>query len=295
MTTPPPVTLSMGLAHLARDPQQDSGANRLVLKGLLDHPDLEATLTHAMSREELRPAALAVARAHVETLIDDSLPWTHTAASWLSRAGANWRTSARFCNAVAWKARTQHNSAGTHLYGNSHLHRPGTDHVHARALRHLQLVGLRYDFRCRSITNLLAGIPVGQRSQWDPYTRALQAFALLGQSRTEGITAMRSSLDEAGDEPAVVHALLHGLWLGDALPDQAEEILRLAAWPTFTDDDPVMLFRSAGALRMLGRRDEALAAVENAMEVLGPNDAQFHADLVRERSLITQLPRAPRS
>ncbi|KQV20966.1 DUF317 domain-containing protein [Kitasatospora sp. Root107] len=294
VTAPPSTALAMGLAQLAQNPGPDSPASRLVTRGLLDIPGIDSAFATALTREALRPAALEVARAMVGKLIDEGEPWTHAAASWLSRAGADWQTSAQFCNGLAWQARSRHNSAGTHLDGTDHLRHPCPDPIHAQALRHLQLTGWRYDFRCRTITDQLADISQSHRSQWDPYTRALQAFALLGQSKPEGFTAMRDCLDEAGDNPAVVHALLHGLWLGDGLTNQAEEILRLAAWPTLADDDPVMLFRSATALRLLGRRDEALEAVHAAMEQLGPNAPEFHADLVRERSLITLLPRASR-
>lgn len=41
---------------------------------------------------------------------------------------------------------------------------------------------------------------------------------------------------------------------------------------------------------MLGRRQDALTHIDNAMEALGPNSPEVHADLVRERSLITLLP-----
>ncbi|MFF2657409.1 hypothetical protein ACFVUH_08585 [Kitasatospora sp. NPDC058032] len=295
MTAPPSTALARGLALLGPSPVPGSAATRLVTRGLLDAPGIDSALATALCREALRPAALEVARAMVEKTIDQGEPWTHAAAFWLSRARADWQTSARVCSNLAWYARTRNNSADSGPSGTNRLRTQGTDPVYAQALRHLQLVGLRFDFRCRAITDLADDAPAGQRSRWDPYTRALHAFALLGQSGPEGLTAMRDCLEEAGDNPQVVHALLHGLWLGDGLPDQAEEILRLAASPALAGDDPVRLFRSATALRMLGRRDQALAAIDAAMEHLGPNAPGFHADLVRERSLITLLPRTLQS
>ncbi|MEY9949530.1 hypothetical protein [Kitasatospora sp. GAS1066B] len=291
MTAPAGNTLELGLAQLARISQHPSATARLIIRGLLDAPGTENALAPALTRSDLRPAALEVARALVERRIDAGEPWTHAAADWLSKADSDWRTSARFCNDLAWYARRRGNSASIYLTSADHLTRPGTDHVHAQALVHLQLAALRYDFRCRSIQQLLDQVPESRRAHWDPYTRALRAFALLGQSNPDGLNVMQHSLDEAGDNPQVCHALLHGLWLGDALPGQAEQILRLAARSIFADDDPVMLFRAASALRMLGRRHEALATVENAMEALAPNAPEFHADLVRERTLITSLPR----
>ncbi|WP_235990966.1 hypothetical protein [Streptomyces ureilyticus] len=48
-----------------------------------------------------------------------------------------------------------------------------------------------------------------------------------------------------------------------------------------------MLFRVVGALRRLGRYDEGLAAIDRALDLLPPGDITVHADLVRERSLVT--------
>ncbi|GJF32560.1 hypothetical protein KNE206_52600 [Kitasatospora sp. NE20-6] len=134
---------------------------------------------------------------------------------------------------------------------------------------------------------------MSERARWDPYTRALAAFALLGSSAPGALDAMDRSLAESGDNLQVCHALLHGLWLGDGLPDQAERILELAAWPAFDDGDPIMLFRTATAWRRLGRRAEALAAIGSAFEALDPNQPDVHADFVRERALITSLTQEP--
>ncbi|MFB7011578.1 MULTISPECIES: hypothetical protein [unclassified Streptomyces] len=43
----------------------------------------------------------------------------------------------------------------------------------------------------------------------------------------------------------------------------------------------------AGALRRLGRYDEGLAAIDRALGLLPLGDIAVHADLVRERSLIS--------
>ncbi|MET8623756.1 hypothetical protein ABZW30_08365 [Kitasatospora sp. NPDC004669] len=262
-----------------------------MIRSLLDTPGSYAALAAAVHRDDLRATAFQATRSLIEQTIDAGQPWPTEAARWLSLADAGWATSAAFCNQIAWYARTRHNSATTYLTGTSHLLHPGTDRTYARALVHLQLVALRYDFRCRSIQKILDQAPEAQRNQWDPYTRALHAFALLGQSHLAGLPTAQRSLEEAGDNLQVCHALLHGLWLGTDLPDQAEHILRLAARPVFDRGDPVMLLRTAGALRALGRRQEALTAIDEAMEALDPNAPEFHADLVRERALITGLPR----
>ncbi|MCG6497108.1 hypothetical protein [Kitasatospora sp. A2-31] len=265
-----------------------------MIRGLLDTPGSYAALAAAVHRDDLRPTALAAIRSLIEQDIDAGRPWPSEAARWLSRASADWQTSAALANHLAWYARSRRNSALAHLAGTDHLNQPGTDRVHAQALRHIHLGTLRFDFRCRSIQHLLDQVPVSERARWDPYTRALAAFALLGSSAPGALEALDRCLAEAGDNPQVCHALLHGLWLGDGLPDQAERILELAAWPTFDDADPIMLFRTAAAWRSLGRRSEALDAIHSAVEALDPNQPDVHADLVRERALITAMARDPR-
>ncbi|MEU6233675.1 hypothetical protein [Kitasatospora sp. NPDC047058] len=265
-----------------------------MIRGLLDTPGAYSALAAAVRRDDLRPTALAAVRTMVEQAIDAGQPWPAEAARWLSRANADWQTSAALANQLTWYARSRSNSALLHITGTDHLIQPGTDRTHAQALRHIHLAGMRFDFRCRSIQQLVEQAPVSERARWDPYTRALAAFALLGSSAPSALDAMNRSLAEAGDNPQVCHALLHGLWLGDELPDQAERILELAAWPSFHDDDPVMLFRTATAWRTLGRRAEALAAIDSALEALPPNQPDVHADFVRERTIITALAREPR-
>ncbi|MFE1836495.1 tetratricopeptide repeat protein [Streptomyces sviceus] len=52
-------------------------------------------------------------------------------------------------------------------------------------------------------------------------------------------------------------------------------------------DDPIALFRMASARRSLGQYPEALTAIDHALELLPPGELAVHADLVRERLLIT--------
>ncbi len=53
-----------------------------------------------------------------------------------------------------------------------------------------------------------------------------------------------------------------------------------------TGTGPIVLFRVAGAPRRLGRYDEGLGAIDQAIVSLPPRDISVHADLVPERSLL---------
>ncbi|MGW7323816.1 hypothetical protein [Streptomyces sp. NPDC054845] len=234
----------------------------------------------------LRERGWVMVRARVAEEIGSGRDWTREAAVWLARGGATWRESARVTGDLAWRARAEGASALLFLdeaYVTSLD--PGT--AFGRGLWHCFLTTLRYDFRCAAIEEFFAGPPAG-RERADPYTDALHAFALLGRSRTEGLEVMAEVVARAGDEDKVVHALLHGLWLGENLPGQASLMLELLESPAFAQGllGPEALFRKAGALRRLGRYEPALAAVQSAIDRLDPGEVVVHADCVRERSLI---------
>ncbi|MEU1334885.1 hypothetical protein [Streptomyces sp. NPDC005865] len=267
--------------------QDGSGRGRAALSSLLERPDIDDVLAGALVSHPLRSAALTVVRDKVRRSVDADAAWPREAAHWLGLAGADWSTSAAFCAPLAWYARARRNSAVRHLSDPPRSSgRGGPGRSHDTVLRHLHLVGLRYDFRCRTMLDSLHRMPAGDAHS-DPYTRSLKAFALLARSDPSGLAAAERSLAEAGDNLQVCHALLHGMWLGHDLPEQARHILDLAARPAFPPDDPIMLFRTATALRKLGRRREALAAIDDAVEGLDPCQPEVHADLVRERTLIT--------
>ncbi|MFF9136617.1 hypothetical protein ACF09G_03450 [Streptomyces albogriseolus] len=241
-------------------------------------------MTPPMNRPD-RAAALLKARSRATATPADP-SWPLRLAEDLRDIRADWKTSAEVCAEAAWAAR----SAGHSVLG---LLSPedvtATDHdpITARALAHLYLSALRFDFRCPTLQHLVEQLAETMPQPLDCYTRALYAFALLGQSRPEGLAVMDEVLAEAGEHPKTLHVLLHGLWLGQDLDRGAERLLALSSRPALaTGTDPIVLFRVAGALRRLGRYDEGLDAVDRAIDCLPPGDTSVHADLVRERSLI---------
>ncbi|MFF8447692.1 hypothetical protein ACF06Q_08325 [Streptomyces leeuwenhoekii] len=232
-----------------------------------------------------RASALQRARNRAAENTADPL-WPARLAGDLRELDATWQVSAEVCADAAWAAR----AAGNSVLG---VLRPelvtaeGPDPVTARTYRHLYLSGLRYDFRCAALQQLVERLPRDAFAVLDCYSRALYAFALLGQSHQEGLAVMEEVLAEAGEHTKTLHVLLHGLWLGQDLDQGAERLLALSSRPALaTGSDPIVLFRVAGALRRLGRYNEGLGAIDRAIDCLPPGDTSVHADLVRERSLI---------
>ncbi|MFJ8697750.1 hypothetical protein [Streptomyces ardesiacus] len=190
------------------------------------------------------------------------------------------------CADAAWAARSAGRSVLVLLSPEDVL-ATDRDPITARTMAHLYLSALRFDFRCPALQRFVEHLARTARQPLDCYTRALYAFALLGQSRPEGLTVMDEVLVEAEEHPKTLHVLLHGLWLGQDLDQGAESLLALSSRPALAiGTDPIVLFRVAGALRRLGQYDEGLSTIDRAIECLPPGDISVHADLVRERSLI---------
>ncbi|QEV22022.1 hypothetical protein CP975_00995 [Streptomyces alboniger] len=201
---------------------------------------------------------------------------------------ATWQESAEVCADAAWQARSIGRSALLFLDPQEIARHD--DLTRARALRHLYLNGLRYDFRCHSIESLLGTLASPGRHELDCYTRALRAFALLAQSNSRGYTLMEEVLAQAGDHVKTLHVLLHGLWLAHGLAGRERAMFHILGRKAFADRvDPIALFREATAHRGLGRYAQALAAIDEAVEHLPPAAVNVHADFVRERCLIIAI------
>ncbi|MEV8410647.1 hypothetical protein AB0R12_34145, partial [Streptomyces niveus] len=173
-----------------------------------------------------RALALLEAQARATAWPADT-SWPARLAEDLRELGADWRESAQVCADTAWAARAAGHSVLGPL-GPERVSAAGLDPVTERAYRHLYLSALRYDFRCRALQAFVEQLPVGVRSSLDCYSRALYAFALLGQSHEVGLALMDEVLAAAGDHAKTRHVLMHGLWLGQDLDGGAERLLALS-------------------------------------------------------------------
>jgi hypothetical protein len=240
-------------------------------------------MTHALGSE--RAASLTrAASAAIEAIT--SSEWPVLLAEGLRDAEATWQESAEVCTDIAWRARAAGNSALV-LLTPEHVTDSSPDPVIWQTYRHLYLSTLRYHLRCRVIESLMNKVPVSVLNE-DPYSEALYAFSRLGQSRPDGLAVMHRVLVAAPGHPKTLHVLLHGVWLGTFLPGRSPMLLALVGLlPEGGLDDPIALFRMASARRSLGHYPEALTAIDHALELLAPGELAVHADLVRERALIT--------
>ncbi|BET48766.1 hypothetical protein RGQ21_37480 [Kitasatospora aureofaciens] len=270
----PPTVPAHALA-LVLQPRAACSAWREDARRLLRAPGVRIGLEEVVHGVDLRPGVLALAQVDVADVPDRV--FVARAEHWMRVARATWQESAAFCADVAWQARRD----GRRLA--EEVPRDGADDVSsARTRLHLRGLALRYDFRRAALEDAMRS----HHGPWDVFSRALFAFALLGQSKAPGLQMMDEVLADAGDDVKVLHTLLHGLWLGDGLPRRHQHMLEILARPPFRGrTDAVALFREAAVLRETRRFGEALAAVDRAMELLPSGDPGVHDDLVRERAL----------
>lgn len=236
-----------------------------------------------------RAAKLDALRVAAQRRIDDGDDWIGPLDRGLRRIGATWQESARVCSPAVWHARRTGHDVLKDLESRP---TPGADLSAAqhRTWWHIYFTALRFDFRCRAIRTVFQAADPPGAEHADPYIRAHGTFAVIGRSQPAGLGMLDDLLadDDAAKSCEVLHVVLQGLWLGHLLPGRAERILHLAELAAlFRSADPVARMRTAGALRQLGRYREALAAIDDAIDALPAGDPAVHADLVRERSLIT--------
>ncbi|SEO73555.1 hypothetical protein SAMN05216267_103931 [Actinacidiphila rubida] len=238
-----------------------------------------------------RAAKLDALRAAARRTIDEGKDWIGPLNRGLRLTDATWQESARVCSNAVWHARRTGRDVLKDLDSRPV---PGAD-MSAPAHRtwwHLYFTALRFDFRCGSIRTVFQALDPPGAEHADPYIRAHEVFAVLGRSQPAGLGMLDDLLaqDEAATSREVLHVLLQGLWLGHLLPGRPERILHLTGLPPLSRTaDPVALMRTAGALRQLGRPREALTTIDEAIEALPAGDPGVHADLVRERTLITTV------
>lgn len=278
VTVPISPVLPEGVLAFVRHPPTARPARLARARQLLGEPGVRPLLEEALHIPQLRPGVFALAQVDVCEALDTE--FTARAEHWMRVARTTWQESAAFLADVAWQARRDGRSLAEEIPSGAALI---GDAVTARTRIHLLGLALRYDFRRVALEELLRA----HRRPWDPFIRALFAFALLGQSKAQGLQVMDEVLAEASDDVKVLHTLLQGLWLGDGLPLRHQHMLSILSRPPFkARTDPLALFREASALREMRCFGEALATIDRALELLPPGDPGVHDDLVRERALI---------
>ncbi len=231
-------------------------------------------------------AAQGDADAAARTGDDDG--WIRRTCDWLDAGAASWPRSAAMCAGVVWYARNRSNSPLLYLTA-AEVRAEDLRSTRGRAMLHIYLLGLRYDFRLAEITEFCRSVPGGP-SGLDPFARALNTFGLLGQNKQRGLDELDQTLPAIDDDPTAYAVLLHGLWFGSRLPDQPRRILDLVDnAPATMASSPMTYQVKAHALHRLGEYDAALRCIDEGLQHIAPNAVAVHGDFMRERAMIMAM------
>ncbi|MGY2701611.1 hypothetical protein [Nocardioides sp. HB32] len=212
--------------------------------------------------------------AEVDALLDAADTFYPLLAATTERYAEDRAALRRVVTDLAWQARARGRAVP-----------PVPDELtgHAqRVARYYAGQRLRFDFRFRELQRVI--------EPWlgsgDALLTALAGFAALGRGEPMGRALVERSLAAADADDKSRHVCLHALWFSRDREDLtlllalSEEMLAAGAGGANAH------YRRAGALRRLGRYDEAMVEIELAIERHGSGDTAVHQDYVRERELI---------
>ncbi|GAB3444993.1 hypothetical protein [Actinophytocola sediminis] len=158
--------------------------------------------------------------------------------------------------------------------------------AHVRLCRqYLHGFRLRFDFKFEALGERTPGWLRADPD--DALLQAMSAFAGLGRGAPGALRALETSLASPNADGVSRNVCLHGLWFGNQVADQAERIVALSDDIIARGDDGANIyFWRAYAFRRMELFDEAMDAIDRAIELHPVGMNAVHQDYVRERSLI---------
>ena len=161
----------------------------------------------------------------------------------------------------------------------------GRSAAHRRVLAYVHGQRLRWDAQFGELSRLCP--------EWrsaigdDALLAGFEALAALGLRRPEGLDLYKGSLGAPDADARSRHVCLAAIWFAHHLPNQATILLELADDMILRGEDNwTLYFRRAGALRKLGRYEEALESIDRAVTSLPMGHTEVYQEQLRERELI---------
>ncbi|WP_214327259.1 tetratricopeptide repeat protein [Nonomuraea sediminis] len=146
---------------------------------------------------------------------------------------------------------------------------------------------LRFDFLFRELHE--------SAQKWlrefdDALIRAFGALGAFGLRLPDGRELYRQSDSAKDADRSSRYVLLAALWTANHLPEQGEMLLSLSSKMVgLGETSPNLYFRRARAFSRLGKYEEAEDDVFRAMELLGTDANDIHADYMREWQLVVAM------
>ena len=215
----------------------------------------------------------------VDALLDAGGEWYASLGAATEQYAADLPVLRRVVTDLAWQARDQRVPVA-----------PIPDDLTGHALRAARYyVGqrLRFDFKFRELRH----VTQPWLASGDTLVTALAGFAALGLREPFGRVLVEKALAADDADEKTRHICLHALWFSQD-PEDLALLLDLSAQMFGRGEGGANAhYRRAGALRSLGRYEDALAEIELAIERHGSGDNRVHQDYVRERELILAVQR----
>ena len=144
---------------------------------------------------------------------------------------------------------------------------------------------LRFDYRFAQLQR--------HTNEWlaefsdDALVLAFAAFAALGTRAPHGIDLFHRAVKAPDSDNKSRHTCLMAIWFADHVEEQPQILLELSSnMIARGEDNDVVHYRRAAALRKLGRYDEALTEVDRAIDLLGAGNIMVHEQFAQERRTI---------
>ena len=122
----------------------------------------------------------------------------------------------------------------------------------------------------------------------DALVVAFAAFAALGSRAPHGINLFHRAVKAPDADNKSRHTCLMAIWFADHVDEQPQILLELSNdMIARGEDNNVVHYRRAAALRKLGRYDEALTEIDRAIDLLGAGNIMVHEQFAQERRTIS--------
>ncbi|MBB5078868.1 tetratricopeptide repeat protein [Nonomuraea endophytica] len=167
---------------------------------------------------------------------------------------------------------------------------PANATLHHYLLIQAYVIGqrLRYDFRFEALHDKTQ-IWLSE-FEGDALILSFAAFGALGLRLPQGLSIYKQAIASPNADRRSRHVCLSGMWHASHIADQPNELLALSDQMLGRgESDSNVFFRRASAHRRLGNFEEALEAIDHAIDMLEPGNNRVHQDYAREREFVSAM------
>ncbi|UQE73266.1 tetratricopeptide repeat protein [Gordonia sp. PP30] len=188
-------------------------------------------------------------------------------------------------SAITWQLRIAHTALLNALTLGQVITEMESSDPHFQTHLAILLQTARYDFNFIRIEQILNAVGESVTNS-SLYYRAMLQYSRMGRAKQVTADEIETIAGAARDSEKILSLLLHGLWFTSGRA-YAEQMLALGSrLLELNPDNAVTHMRMASAYRRLGRFDDAIRAINDAIKLHPPADREAHNDFKLERVTI---------